>query len=464
MPLVAGYNQWFHTDATGTPLVAGSTRLFTTSAKATPCSADGDRVGAWVDDANGWDLLQPTAGERPYYQAPNAISGRPRPGVRFEPVSGVLEGAHPSMAISGSLTTDRQAVTTHIVFQSFFQAGGYNNQCLWAPGAAGLHGTLYFAPATTGANVGHVQLASGVREIDGRAFIGCQCAVHTYRSSASQLAYWKNLAKFTAPGTLSAGSSTGGLMGRFTAGTSWHAFGTYYEIVSYASALTDDEVQQNIAYLMQRHAIQEPFFTIVCDGDSIMAGQGVSANATYTSRCQNLSNFLANLFPGAEVYNEAVSGQNVANLATFRSARCVSKYNPSHRLNIYCCIVGTNNISGGVNTPDETITQVKDHCLFMKAAGFKVIIATQPARGDLQDTERNTYNTLLRAQYLDFADGLADIASDPLLDTETDTSVYNGDAIHFNSSGEGIAASHFAREISRLIEMYTRPPLRSRGR
>lgn len=463
MALVAGYNQWFHTDATGTPAAAGSTRLFTTSAKSVACATDGDRVGAWVDAANGWDLLQATAGERPYFQAANAIAGQPRPGVRFEPITGVTEGSHPSMAISSSLTTDRQAVTTFIVAQLMFNAGGLNNQCVWAPGATGVHGTLYFAPPTTGTNVGHAQLASSVREVDGRSFIGSQKAVYAYRSSASELAFWRNTQKFIAPGLLSSGTSTGGLLMRFTAATPWHAFGTIYEIVSYGSALSDASMTQNIAHLMSAHAIPDAYVNIVCDGDSIMAGQNVSSNTTYTSKLQNISNYIANAIPEAEVYNVAVSGQKVEDLVTYRSARCVAKYDPTKRLNIYCCIVGTNNISGGYMSAVNTLAEVKSHCLYMKGAGFKVIIATQPPRNDnTYDTERDSYNTLLRAQYTQFADGLADIASDPLLDLETDTTYFNADAIHYNSAGCGIASTYFIREIARLVEIATRQPLRGR--
>ena len=458
MALVAGYNQWFHTDA------SAATRLFTTSAKATPCATDGDRVGAWVDAANGWDLLQATAGERAYFQAANAIAGQPRPGVRFEPVTGVAEGAHPSMAISGSLTTDRQAVTTFIVAQLMYNAGGLNNQCLWAPGATGVHGTLYFAPPTTGANVGHAQLASAVREVGGRSFIGSNKAVYAYRSSASELAFWRNTQKFLAPGLLTAGTSTGGLLMRFTSGTPWHAFGTIYEIVSYGSALSDADMDQNLAHLMSAHAVPDAYINIVCDGDSIMAGQNVSSNTTFAAKCQNISNYIANAIPEAEVYNEAVSGQKVEELQTYRDARCVAKYDPSKKLNIYCCIVGTNNISGNLKTPAETLDLVRNHCLYMKGCGFKVIIATQPPRNDGETTDRNAYNVLLRAAYTQFADGLADIAADPLLDLETDTTYFNADAIHYNAAGCGVASTYFIREIARLVEIATRQPLRGRGR
>jgi len=441
----------------------GTTGLLNTGG--TGVSAEGEAVKTWQDQSgNGYDLVQGTAGREPFYQLPGFMSNVGRPGVRFELVDAEAAANRRFMNLHASHSTDRQAFTYFEV--SHFMFAVTQPQVLISPGAAGVHGTFYWVHPAAGSGTfqGRVQTASGAVGTfpSGRAYIGSQRAVYGLRGGTSNVRFYKNREYYDLGAPLTAGvEDTGGLFRNLT-GHTWHAIGTVYEVVQYPSELSDANVELAIAALMNDHGIATPVGNIVCDGDSIMAGHNIAGAATFAVQNMNVSMQMANALQDHEVYNVAVSGQTIGNLASNRSVFVDLRFNPNVVRNFYCVHVGTNDTAAGT-APATTYAAVAAHCSGLRAAGWKVIVTTQLPRGDGQTTNRNTYNGLIRAGYQNFADGLVDLAADPLLDDNTDTTYYDSDQIHLNTAGCSVMAQGFTREVERINRSIPFFP-RGRGR
>jgi len=107
-------------------------------------------------------------------------------------------------------------------------------------------------------------------------------------------------------------------------------------------------------------------------------------------------------------------------------------------------------IWAGVNNSGATAEDIHDliesYCLARKAAGWKVLVCTEI---DAQDAGRlaNNWptkylelNTLLRADYTTFADGLADLGANANLQDATNTTYFSVDKVHLTNAGYTVVA------------------------
>ena len=435
-----------------------------TDAGSTEATTDGAAIQQWNDQSgSGYHVTQATAANRPVYQAPSAMTGDPRPGVRFEMVDTVAAANRPFMDLAAGMPVDRWNSTIFVVARTIYHNQG--SQALIAPGAGGVHGTMYWDQPVnaSGTEFGRVRTASAIRTFPNRAFIGAQKAVYGIRSSINGVRHYRNTETFDAA-TITSGTSAGGWLMKFTA-SNWHCTGTVYEVVIYPDDLSDADAAQAIEYLMEAHGIVETSGVIVVEGDSIAAGHSIGTSVVYTAKNRTLTNYLACANPGMEVYSTAVTSSAVATAVARVSNHVAPRYKPG-ALNIMCLNIGTNNTTTGLETAAETLDLVRAYCLTLKGLGFKVIIATQIARNDSEGTLRDEYNDLLRAQYTQFADALADPAADPILLNFGNTTYFNGDGIHLNETGTGVLATHFNAAISQVEAAYALAGgnLRGRGR
>lgn len=124
--------------------------------------------------------------------------------------------------------------------------------------------------------------------------------------------------------------------------------------------------------------------------------------------------------------------------------------------NILVAWEGTNDmaIAGGFATSVEAFNHLKTYCLARQAAGWKVIVLTVLPRSGLFiqpdfETNRQSLNALLRQHWREFADGFADVASDPNIGcTGCDLSpFYAADHIHLLDAGNAIVAGYVKPSI-----------------
>ncbi len=193
----------------------------------------------------------------------------------------------------------------------------------------------------------------------------------------------------------------------------------------------------------------------VFEGDSITAGFGVSAGLDWPSQLMSLSNFTGK---GTKV-NSAVNGSNIATM-TARYAASVYPYRPAAtgKPAILMIDIGTNDIftfGGAGHTGAATFSDLSTYIATAKADGFKIWSLTlidrliSGTQWSIRDRlEAHEFNRLLRESTTTW-DRLVDIA--PVFPDNSDTTIYQADNIHPNSTG----AANFALLVNELANTAT---------
>lgn len=175
------------------------------------------------------------------------------------------------------------------------------------------------------------------------------------------------------------------------------------------------------------------------EGDSLTQGAGVALANLFPHKV------LAGKSPVAWGYNNvAVGGSTVAQMA----ARATSADEFSDRLadenwiTVWC---GTNDIVNGA-TAEQVVAGLVSYCQARRQAGFKVLVFTilpRTAISGAKETERQELNTIIRATWVTFADGLADVAADATLGAENANlnTTYYSDGTHLTAAGHTIVAA-----------------------
>jgi lysophospholipase L1-like esterase len=111
------------------------------------------------------------------------------------------------------------------------------------------------------------------------------------------------------------------------------------------------------------------------------------------------------------------------------------------------CFGGTNDRYNG--TAIATVqNRFQTYCESRQASGWKVVAVTMLPRSDAGtpagfETDRQTFNTWLRANYTNFADALADVAADTRIGDsgdELDSTYYSADQVHPKTAGYTVIA------------------------
>jgi hypothetical protein len=181
---------------------------------------------------------------------------------------------------------------------------------------------------------------------------------------------------------------------------------------------------------------------VVIDGSSQAVGYGATPGNDWGSR---VIATIENPSLGAWLKrNVASGGQTVAMMAADAATQVDVLYNSAYHHNI--CIVweGCISISNGY-TSAQLHDELKAYCLARRAAGFQVVLLTVLPYGDNPESEvrRTSANALIRADWTDYADALADVALDSRIGEAGDqnnTTYYLVDKWHLNDAGNAIVA------------------------
>jgi lysophospholipase L1-like esterase len=192
---------------------------------------------------------------------------------------------------------------------------------------------------------------------------------------------------------------------------------------------------------------------IVCDGNSLTYGYRASDQATtsYPARIQQAAPFATD---GTTVYNKGVNGQTTQQMIDDADTDIDPLYNGSVKSILVAWECGNDLYYNGDAT--AAYTRFVTYCQDRRAAGWKVIAVTLPYRDHSLDdgvtpgvspagdddaaynTKRLTINSNIVANWETFADGLANIATNPGLSSYNTTYYY--DRIHFNDDGYQLVA------------------------
>jgi len=265
--------------------------------------------------------------------------------------------------------------------------------------------------------------------------------------------------------TESSSATTGnlGATGIWTVGTyPGNAFGPYSGFIRaeiiYKRSLTDGEVDSLVAWALAKFAANSTGAlssgggdaVVVCDGNSLTSGVGGTA---YPTQLDTL------LGAGWTVSNQGVGGQYMGDMLTDRSRTLNivdAQWSASASRNICVYFEGANEVNLGAGSGSQAFQRHKDYGLRRRYKGWEVLVCTIPPSGTsnaTQETERQALNTLLRANWADFADGLVDLAADPVFDAQADASngtYYDADTIHLTTAGYAVIAGLVKTAIDNL--------------
>lgn len=195
----------------------------------------------------------------------------------------------------------------------------------------------------------------------------------------------------------------------------------------------------------------------IFDGDSMTVGIGADTGYDYPSQVQGLLGLTA------AYQNLGRSSTTVLDMSSDASTRIDPKYSNSRVTNIVNLMGGTNDLA--VENVDATTTynRIVSYLQARRAAGFKVIVNTILPRSAAAiyniteqtfESERQTVNSLIRANWPTFADGISDIASNSIIGPAgaSDNTTYYYDRVHMTGTGYGIVASYVTAAIKQIMD------------
>ncbi len=151
--------------------------------------------------------------------------------------------------------------------------------------------------------------------------------------------------------------------------------------------------------------------------------------------------------------NIGVSGRTLQTMYQQAYSNLNPLYSINSGMNIAVIWGGTNDLFSG-STASTTFSYLKAFGQHEKALGFKVLVATMISRVGLDD-QKNLYNNLIRADWPEFADGLADLAANNDLGADgayASTTYFSGDGVHLTDTGYALVGSIMQSSINDLVQ------------
>lgn len=192
---------------------------------------------------------------------------------------------------------------------------------------------------------------------------------------------------------------------------------------------------------------------IVFQGNSLTSGQGATPNYYPKKTFEYLK--------ATELSTEDTYFRYLVNaLAGRTTPQCITEFNTTDKYlidkgvptNIYVPWEVTNDLNAGVSATDAYNNYVT-LCNFGKSRGYKVIAVTVLPRisgNPSFETDRQTVNANIVANYLTFAHGLADVGNDPDIGQagdNSDTTYYDVDEVHLNATGYDVVVEYVGDAI-----------------
>lgn len=195
-----------------------------------------------------------------------------------------------------------------------------------------------------------------------------------------------------------------------------------------------------------------PFFhpgVMVWDGGSILGGVRQLERFSPAARTLELLPYTVRSFLSI------THGARIAGMTAEAPYQVDVLVDPDADANVCVAMPGGNDIAKDDIPVDALFDAVRQYCEGRRAAGFKVVLVTLLPRltPATFETDRRRYNDLCRAQWDEFADGLADIGGDPRIGDDLDyldLKYYNPDGVHPNAEGCAVIADVIAPVASSL--------------
>jgi lysophospholipase L1-like esterase len=217
------------------------------------------------------------------------------------------------------------------------------------------------------------------------------------------------------------------------------------EMLGFTRALTALELTRLHAYSAFRLGLSVN--NLILEGDSLTAGAGLSLSQTWGEKVVislGEASWGTNLrASGGERLVENIVPRFSTDLLPYRDNRFAR--------NIVTVWAGTNDIIGGRSAASVYSTLV-EYCQRVRENGMEVLVFTTLPRAAFtayQEAQRLDYNTRIRSGFAEFADGLVDVAVNPLLTNPNDLTYYS-DGTHLTDAGTTVAAADVVTAVNAL--------------
>jgi lysophospholipase L1-like esterase len=233
-------------------------------------------------------------------------------------------------------------------------------------------------------------------------------------------------------------------LGRFGSDNSNSLYADVAEVFLYKRALGAFDFNILHAYLNNLYALSLPTYlgTIALDGDSITCGAKGIPSWPQTLAAAD-SNYVT--------INHGVGAQNLVSMIA-DSEKVDASYQ-ADLTNILVVFAGTNDIVFNGHTGALAYQHFANYCSARKAKGWKVVCVTMlPRAGAGEETQRQSFNNLIRANYLTIGDALADVETLPMgaANQHLSTTYFNADQIHPNNTGHAALATLIGGAVNSL--------------
>jgi lysophospholipase L1-like esterase len=158
-----------------------------------------------------------------------------------------------------------------------------------------------------------------------------------------------------------------------------------------------------------------------------------------------------------ETHNVGFSGQGLVAILEEGTKVVAPLLNADAGSNLTLIFAGTNDWASS-RTASAAFNTLRRICVERRLMGFRPIVCTEISRGGTfsgvtGDQFKNSFNSLVRKYWHEFADGCADLASNALLgaDGAYANTTYFSDGTHQTDAGRAIIASLVGDEITRVI-------------
>lgn len=398
------------------------------------------KVTKWYDQSgNGFDATQSTDASRPTIIASRRLQNLP-----------MVHCQSQFLTLPVGLSTTQNALSSFVVGRA---ASGY-----FASGWLELGTVPYY---TYGTNANNMRFNDFGSTPNFGTEVPYDLRVVSMLSSGTNVARRNEVTNsITAAG---ANALTGGNIGKYTP-SNWTMIGDFACVAIYNSALSSgnhSSIRSALytAYNVYSSASNGRF--IAWDGDSITNG-GFNQYSSYVDGA------MAQLTSGgspvqARCVNNAQTGQTLASMVTNYNSRYAGLYNASNAKNILHVFGGCNDIRASTaNTGATVYSSLQSYCSAARTTGYQVVVATMlPTNGGFAggqthanfEIERQNFNSLVRANWATFADGLSDLASQPQMgdDANIGNTTYYLDNIHPSDYGNSLLAPIAAAAVSALL-------------
>ncbi len=189
---------------------------------------------------------------------------------------------------------------------------------------------------------------------------------------------------------------------------------------------------------------------IVFDGDSLTAG----SEATDPYPSQIMRSFDA----GVIWYNLGIGGLRIRDILDMAPTRVDRRFNPRLGRNVVVVWAGTNDLALWNHMASAVCRRLQQYCQERRDQGFTVLVLTMLPRCDKAclpgfEERRQSVNRRLRESWADFADGLVDVAADPLIGSpgcQSNLRYWVKGGVHLTNKGLGVVAGHVREALLAL--------------